>query len=85
MQIIRVEICHVKLSSKVKKTTAMQASSMNGFEALASVVMNVSIFWDIAPCSPYMNRRFGGCIISIFRVGNELREKPACSRWLGRI
>jgi hypothetical protein len=22
--------------------------------------MNVTIFWDIAPCSPYVNRRFGG-------------------------
>jgi hypothetical protein len=22
--------------------------------------MNVAIFWDIAPCSPYLNRRFGG-------------------------
>jgi hypothetical protein len=22
--------------------------------------LNVAIFWDIAPCSPYVNRRFGG-------------------------
>jgi hypothetical protein len=22
--------------------------------------MNVAIFWDIAPCSPYVDRRFGG-------------------------
>jgi hypothetical protein len=38
---------------------------MKGFEVLASVVMKVSIFWDIAPCSPYMKRRFGGCISSL--------------------
>jgi hypothetical protein len=22
--------------------------------------MNISIFWNIAPCSSYVNRRFGG-------------------------
>jgi hypothetical protein len=30
-----------------------------GFEVLAAVVMNVAICWDIAPCSQYVNRRFG--------------------------
>jgi hypothetical protein len=24
------------------------------------ILMNVATFWDIAPCSPYVNRRFGG-------------------------
>jgi hypothetical protein len=23
-------------------------------------LLKIAIFWDIAPCSPYMNRRFGG-------------------------
>jgi hypothetical protein len=23
-------------------------------------VLKLAIFWDIAPCSPYMKRRFGG-------------------------
>jgi hypothetical protein len=31
-----------------------------GSEALTAVVMNVAMFWDIAPYSPYVNRRFGG-------------------------
>jgi hypothetical protein len=31
-----------------------------GFEVLAAVVMNSTIFWDITPCSPLkFNRRFG--------------------------
>jgi hypothetical protein len=30
-----------------------------GFQFLTVVVMNVSIFLDTAPCSPYVNRRFG--------------------------
>jgi hypothetical protein len=30
-----------------------------GFDMLTAVVRNVAIFWDIAPCSPYVNRRFG--------------------------
>jgi hypothetical protein len=29
-------------------------------EALTAVAMNVATFWDIAPCSPYVNRCFGG-------------------------
>jgi hypothetical protein len=31
-----------------------------GFGALTAVTMNVAIFWDIAPCSPYVKRCFGG-------------------------
>jgi hypothetical protein len=31
-----------------------------GFEVITVVVTNVAIVWDIAPCSPYVNRRFGG-------------------------
>jgi hypothetical protein len=30
-----------------------------GFEVLTAVVMKFAIFWDIAPCSSYMSRRFG--------------------------
>jgi hypothetical protein len=30
------------------------------FEVLTALVMNVTIFRDIAPCGPYANRRFGG-------------------------
>jgi hypothetical protein len=30
------------------------------FKILTTVVMNVAIIKDIAPCSPYINRRFGG-------------------------
>jgi hypothetical protein len=29
---------------------------------LTAVVMKGDIFWDIAPCGPHMNRRFGGNI-----------------------
>jgi hypothetical protein len=31
-----------------------------GFEVLTAVVMNVAIFWDMAPCNSYVNGRFGG-------------------------
>jgi hypothetical protein len=30
-----------------------------GFEVLTAVVMNVAIFWDIAPSRLYVNRLFG--------------------------
>jgi hypothetical protein len=31
-----------------------------GFEVPIAVVMKLDIFWDIAPCSLYISRRFGG-------------------------
>jgi hypothetical protein len=31
-----------------------------GFEVLTAEVMNTAIFWDMAPCSLYVNRLFGG-------------------------
>jgi hypothetical protein len=31
-----------------------------GYDVLTAVVMNVGIFWDIAPCSPYVNGYFRG-------------------------
>jgi hypothetical protein len=31
-----------------------------GYEVLTAVITNVIVFWDISPCSPYVNRRFGG-------------------------
>jgi hypothetical protein len=31
-----------------------------GFDVLTAVVINVSIFWDTAPCSLHVNQRFGG-------------------------
>jgi hypothetical protein len=30
------------------------------FEVFTVVVMNVAIFWDIVPCSLYVNQHFGG-------------------------
>jgi hypothetical protein len=50
------------------------------FEVFTAVVINVAIFWDISPCSPYVNRRFGKSNISIFRVENQPSKKPAFSR-----
>jgi hypothetical protein len=36
-----------------------------GFEVLTAVVINVAIFQNIDPCSPYMNRLFGRRILSL--------------------
>jgi hypothetical protein len=33
--------------------------------------MDVAIFWDAAPCSPYVKRSFGGMYQLIFRVENK--------------
>jgi hypothetical protein len=56
-----------------------------GFEALTAVVMKISIFWDITPCSPLKaNRQFGriyrlnlhGRRINQARNQNEAGSKP---------
>jgi hypothetical protein len=30
------------------------------FEVLTAVTMKNSVFWDVAPCRYFVNRRFGG-------------------------
>jgi hypothetical protein len=40
-----------------------------GFEVLTPVVTNVAIFWDIAPCIPYVNQHFGGTYHAGFLLG----------------
>jgi hypothetical protein len=45
--------------AKLRKSTANIRNSV-GFEVLTAVVMNVTIYCDITPCSPYVNRHFGG-------------------------
>jgi hypothetical protein len=44
-------MCNYKLKT-VKKSIK--------FAVLTAVVMKIATFWVIAPCSPYMNRSFGG-------------------------
>jgi hypothetical protein len=48
------------------------------YEVLTDIVMNVVIFWDIVPCSLYVNQRFWGTCH--FHLQGQ---KPACSRLLG--
>jgi hypothetical protein len=55
-----------------------------GFEVLTAAV-NIATIWNIASCSPYVNRRFGGIISSIFKVESQPSKKPECRRRLGRI
>jgi hypothetical protein len=45
-----------------------------GFEVLTAVAMNAAIFWDIAPCSPYVERRFRGTY-HLHLQGKELAEQ----------
>jgi hypothetical protein len=45
-----------------------------GFEALPRVVMKVTILQDIARCSPYMNRRFGGKSVHIITTRRYVSE-----------
>jgi hypothetical protein len=44
------------------------------FEIIRAVVMNVSIFCDIAQSNPYVIRRFGGSIIHIQATKRHIPE-----------
>jgi hypothetical protein len=46
--------------SEQKVETLQNFHKFVRFELLTAVVMDAVIFWDIALCSPYVNRRFGG-------------------------
>jgi hypothetical protein len=45
-----------------------------GCEVLTAVVINVAVFWDTAPCSPYVKRRFGGTY-------HHHSAHPPATRW----
>jgi hypothetical protein len=44
----------------VKVLLGQHMSTYFRFEVLTAVSMEVAVFRDVAPCSPYVNRRFGG-------------------------
>jgi hypothetical protein len=46
--------------SVVQSTINIKQCRIWGSHSGSLVVMKVAIFWDIAPCSPYVNRSFGG-------------------------
>jgi hypothetical protein len=54
------ELPSQKVNSKYNFPVQEARSISAGFEVLKVVVMKVPVFWHIAPCSPYMDRRFGG-------------------------
>jgi succinylglutamate desuccinylase len=43
------------------------------------------MFWDIAPCSRYMNRRFGGTYHLHLQGRKSAEKETSEGRWLGRI
>jgi hypothetical protein len=49
-----------------------------GFKVLTAVVMNVAIFWNIAPCIPYVSLCFGG-MYHIHLKGKQSAEHAAGS------
>jgi hypothetical protein len=52
------------------------------FEVFTAVTMKNAIFWDMAPCSSCVNRRFGGTY-RLHLQGRKIRERGTrVSRWL---
>jgi hypothetical protein len=42
-----------------------------------SLISKNAVFWDVAPCRSYVNRRFGGTIAFIFMVEKAASEEPS--------
>jgi hypothetical protein len=52
------------------------------FEVFTAVTMKNAVFWDVAPCTSCVNRRFGGTH-RLQLQGREIRERgTSVSRWL---
>jgi hypothetical protein len=51
---------HLNSRPPPKKKTPNDLYESSGFEILTEEITKVAIFWDIARCSQYVNRRFGG-------------------------
>jgi hypothetical protein len=54
-----------------------------GFEVITTVVMNVDIFWHIAPCSTYVNRRFRGIYDIHLEGKNSAEQETSVVRQIG--
>jgi hypothetical protein len=54
-----------------------------GFEVLTAVDMNVAKIYVVAPCSPYVNRRFGGTYHPPI-LGKKTAEQEASMQQLSR-
>jgi hypothetical protein len=47
--------------------------------------LKIAIFWDSEPCSPYMNRRFGGKFHLHFQGRKSAEQEINESRWVGKM
>jgi hypothetical protein len=57
-------------------------NGFSGLEVLTAVVMKVTIFCDVAPCTPYMNDVSEERITSIFKVENEPSKTTSVPSYL---
>jgi hypothetical protein len=55
-----------------------------GFVVLAAVDMNFAIIWDLTPCSPCVNRRFGGTY-HLYVRGLKYTEQYTSARQVARL
>jgi hypothetical protein len=65
----------------VKSSTLCKLNLDERFEVFTEVPMKNAVFWDMAPCRSYVNRRFGG--MYRFRLqGRRTRQRgTSLSRW----
>jgi hypothetical protein len=56
-----------------------------GPDVLTAVIMNAAIFWDITPCSPYMNRRFGGTFNLYLQGRKSVGKESSAKKIAGLI
>jgi hypothetical protein len=73
---------HVPAALLLGKEKRLKHNEEVGFEVFTAITMKNAVFWDVAPCSSFVNRRFGG-MYRLHLPGREIRERgTSVSRWL---
>jgi hypothetical protein len=65
-----------------RKIVDLRSGFKTRFEVFTSVTIKNGVFWDVAPCRPCVNRRFGGTY-RLHLHGKKIRERgTGVRRWL---
>jgi hypothetical protein len=57
--ILMLHCVHIMFMFNIAPLNIINYQFYEQFEDLTPVVMNLAAYWDIAPCSPYVDRRYG--------------------------
>jgi hypothetical protein len=75
--------CNFRLRLARQRLVKQAPKATNTQETIED--LKIAVFWDIAPCSPYMNRCFEGTCHLHLQGQKSAEQETSESRWLGRV